>query len=683
MTHEPATRVSPSVGAACPASPTRDRRRGWLAVGACLGVAALLAAGPLFTDSMTFDEAAHLTAGMSYLRTGDFRLVPETPPLAQVWAALPLLATDARWPGSDTPGWANADIVRVERTWLFRLNDGERLLPLARSMILLTLLAVDLCIWASARRLFGPRAGMLALILAALCPTLLAHGHLVTADVPAALCFMLVLLTFTRYLERASALRLAALTGAATALCLVKFSWPLVLPALLLMAAIAVARTEPWSCPLVRTVGGRFDRSAAPALVRRSHRVLALGATVLVVGAGCWVGIWTCFGWRYAPFRGPDQARAMLPVLVDADGPPPATVAAAWESVLEGRDGQPRRGLTTTFIRSARTWRVLPEAYLYGAAWTIKFSDWWNPKYFQGEIRTRGWLAYFPLAFGLKTPLPTMPLCVAGLGAPLCRATPGRRSPALLVGLAGFSVVYVTVAIASRFNIGHRHLLPIYPPLLVLAGAAVGWWRYAAGRGLVLACAAWLLVGNLGTHPHYLSYFNELIGGPANGHLYLADSNLDWGQDLKRLAAYARRHPTEPIKLAYFGSADPTKYGFPCEALPSFLPFGEPAKLTAGTYVVSATQLLGVYSPLSTDDFWKRKGLEEYRSLSGSLSDTGPPDLRRHAPPALARMQRRYEVLRAARLINQLRRRQPDERIGCSLFVYRLTTTDVDELLRP
>ncbi len=193
----------------------------------------------------------------------------------------------------------------------------------------------------------------------------------------------------------------------------------------------------------------------------------------------------------------------------------------------------------------------------------------------------------------------------------------------------------------------------------------------------------WLLGANLWIHPHYLSYFNELIGGPANGHLYLADSNIDWGQDLKRLAAYARRHPEEKIKLAYFGSADPTRYGFACQALPSFLSWGRPAELEAGTYVVSVTQRLGVYYPLAREAWWK-SGLEEdylrcRQVLSRPLPGNATPQLREQYE-ATARY---YEQLRRGRLLNRLLHRPPDERIGYSLFVYRLTQAEVDAMLEP
>ncbi|MGH7870661.1 MAG: hypothetical protein ACREQO_00425 [Candidatus Binatia bacterium] len=93
-------------------------------------------------------------------------------------------------------------------------------------------------------------------------------------------------------------------------------------------------------------------------------------------------------------------------------------------------------------------------------------------------------------------------------------------------------VIYFTLAILSRFNIGIRHLLPIYPFLFVwIAGYASEPWRKGSGKkraGLVFL-GLWYLWSSLSSYPHYLSYFNELVDGAKNGHKVLLDSNLDWG----------------------------------------------------------------------------------------------------------------------------------------------------------
>ncbi|PIS17263.1 MAG: hypothetical protein COT59_01520 [Candidatus Nealsonbacteria bacterium CG09_land_8_20_14_0_10_42_14] len=70
----------------------------------------------------------------------------------------------------------------------------------------------------------------------------------------------------------------------------------------------------------------------------------------------------------------------------------------------------------------------------------------------------------------------------------------------------------------------------------------------------------WQAASVLAVSPHFLAYFNELAGGPDKGYLYTVDSNLDWGQDLKRLAKWVEENNIEKIKIAYFGGGEPNYY---------------------------------------------------------------------------------------------------------------------------
>ncbi len=110
----------------------------------------------------------------------------------------------------------------------------------------------------------------------------------------------------------------------------------------------------------------------------------------------------------------------------------------------------------------------------------------------------------------------------------------------------------------SGLNLGYRHLLPVTAVLAIAAGGLararlpVRWRRpVTVAVGLALA---WLVVGNTGAAPHWIGYFNEAAGGWRNGHRYLLDSNLDWGQDLLRLRARLAREPDEsPVWLLQAG----------------------------------------------------------------------------------------------------------------------------------
>jgi 4-amino-4-deoxy-L-arabinose transferase-like glycosyltransferase len=615
-------------------------------VTALVALGATLAVSSLREDSATFDEPAHLVAGFSYLKTGDFRLVPDHSPLARAWLALPA------WIGGvafdpDREAWRRGDFWAVGREWLFLQNEPDRLLVPARLMSVLLLLALNLAVYGAARACFGPRAGLLALACATLDPGLLAHGRLVTTDIPLGLGLLGGLFVLARALARFEAGRVGACVSVWALLPLTKMSGVVGLPAagaMALLFAFGAGR------------GLRARRTAQAALLA----LLVAGAAVLA--------IWGAYGWRYSIFgAGADGAAVLLPREV---GPPPSGMAEVWERVLVDAGGQPLPGPVIGFVRFARPRRLLPETYLYGLAYMQNSLQFRN-SYFRGRTTREGSALYFPAVFATKTPLALMVLTLAGLarlGREWRRASEEGRL--LLCGLVVLCGSAMISAVLSPLNLGHRHILPLEPALLVLAGAAAGWAPASSRRGRagLAAVLAWLLATTLAAHPHYLSYFNETIGGPGRAHAWFADSNLDWGQDLKRLAAFQAEHPGEPLHLAYFGSAIPAAYGVEARALPSFFDFGEPSDLGPGTYVASVTQLLGVYEPLAREDFWSRpETREDYRTLLAAASED--PALRVTAWRA-----------RGARLLQQLRRRRPDARIGWSLLVYRLQADEIDRL---
>ncbi|MGC9335495.1 MAG: hypothetical protein ACP5JJ_15190 [Anaerolineae bacterium] len=219
-----------------------------------------------------------------------------------------------------------------------------------------------------------------------------------------------------------------------------------------------------------------------------------------------------------------------------------------------------------------------------------------HPAFLMGERSGDGWRAYFPIALAIKTPLPTLIAALIGaVWLPLRR----RWWDWLTAFLPG--ALFMVVAMFSSLNIGYRHILPVVPFLILLLSACAEfpWQRLPftlAGASLAL----WLVVGTLRIHPDYLAYFNALAGGPAGGHRYLTDSNLDWGQDLKRLGDYLERRNIEQVHLSYFGNVDPTAYGIRYKPLPSHYSIGEVEGFTPfapepGIYAISVTNLSGQF----------------------------------------------------------------------------------------
>jgi hypothetical protein len=308
---------------------------------------------------------------------------------------------------------------------------------------------------------------------------------------------------------------------------------------------------------------------------------------------------------------------------------------------------------------------------------------------------------FFPVLLAVKTPAATLLMAGAGVGAGLGRWREGaagrylyRTAPLwVLIG------VYGGFALLSNLNIGHRHLLPIYPVLFLLAGGVVIWAR----RSRVVRMATLLLVLSLAAetlliHPHYLAYFNVPAGGPRRGWRIAVDSSLDWGQDLPLVRRWLddRQDPGEaPLYLSYFGTASPIHYGLEqARRLPSYSPADftatDPRPLGGCVYAVSVTMLQQVYN-LAALGRWNPEFERNYRRLrelarryEATAGDpAGRAALTREAgsPQRLAQALQVFEALRFGRLCTYLRQREPDAELGHSIHIYLLDDEQVREAL--
>jgi hypothetical protein len=184
--------------------------------------------------------------------------------------------------------------------------------------------------------------------------------------------------------------------------------------------------------------------------------------------------------------------------------------------------------------------------------------------------------------------------------------------------------IFFAVCVWTRLNIGHRHILPIYPFLFVLCGSlALEWqkWQPRVQQRTAVVALALIVISSVlvfappwrpaVVFPHYLAYFNELAGGPRNGYKNLVDSNLDWGQDLKGLKSWLeRKGVAEPINLCYFGVTDARHYGFPHVNLPGTFDTApsvtfEEARVP-GYVAISATHLQGLYFSEEGRAAWRK-----------------------------------------------------------------------------
>jgi len=205
--------------------------------------------------------------------------------------------------------------------------------------------------------------------------------------------------------------------------------------------------------------------------------------------------------------------------------------------------------------------------------------------FFLGEFAEYGWWYFYPVAFLLKTPPATL-LLLAGAVATLARE-PARVGRAIGVTLFVFVVI---VCFWVDIPAGLRYVLPLFPLLFVFTAAQLAPLARGARGLLVLAASAWLAVSSAVAHPHYLAYFSELAGGSRQGHRYLLDANLDWGQDLATLAHWLRERGNPPVWLAYFGAERPASYGMRARPLPG-------CRRVRGLVAISANVLQELYRP--------------------------------------------------------------------------------------
>ena len=258
-----------------------------------------------------------------------------------------------------------------------------------------------------------------------------------------------------------------------------------------------------------------------------------------------------------------------------------------------------------------RVYRSLGEHYDLG-----------HPSFAFGRVNDRGWWWYFPAAFLVKTPLPTLGLLALAATLVLGRLTRGSISPrhlwrrldASTLTLIIFPLGYAASSLLSSVNIGYRHLLPLLPFLAIGAAQAVSQLTPARGpsrlvrRTVGTVAIAWLIVGTVAALPTPLTYFNELAGGPANGYRYLVDSNLDWGQNLWDLRTWMADHGDETVRYAHYSPADPAAYGVEADFLPPdprAVPF-TPWRPEPGLYAIGATVLQGPYAPDLNTYAWFR-----------------------------------------------------------------------------
>jgi len=195
--------------------------------------------------------------------------------------------------------------------------------------------------------------------------------------------------------------------------------------------------------------------------------------------------------------------------------------------------------------------------------------------YFLGEISGAGWKSYFPIVYVIKEPLAFHILLIMALlylawlikkpfwYKPLKRIYSWIKSHFTEFAMLTFIVIYWAVSLKGNLNIGVRHLLPIFPFSILLVSRVTTLWLKPPFLKLktvsLILLLTWQAISVIAIYPYFLAYFNESVGGADQSYIYVVDSNLDWGQDLKRLSQWVDEKGIDKIYVDYSGGYD-TRY---------------------------------------------------------------------------------------------------------------------------
>lgn len=579
-------------------------------------------------ESTTMDEQAHIPSAYTYVKYNDMRLNPEHPPLLKDLAGIPLQFLNVKFP-TDDPGWTNG----INEQWtlgnkFIHSNDADAVIFWSRFPIILITLLLGFFIYKWTRELAGAAAGLLALVLYAFDPNILGHNHYVTTDLGIAAFIFISFYYFIKFIKNPS-WKNTILAGIFLGLAeLAKFSAVLLFPFFALIIVIyAIFKKKPAStrgnCLPVLLNQGESTRGG-PDFENASvfkYKLKKFGEYVwkyAIIIAICFVLIWILY--QYNTFNMPAEKVQDVARTVFGD----QGSGKIAKSVIIGMSQIPLlKGLSEYFL---------------GVFMVFARVEGGNTYYFFGHVSNQATPRYFPAVFILKETIPFLVLILFTGGYALYNLIKNiakekgnvivkswtRIKYYLQTGVAyyamlGFILLYSYLSITGNLNIGFRHLFPILPFAYVLVAKKTFDFlknikteqTLKTAKIILMVIIAWIIIEPAVFFPSYISYFNEFAGGPKNGYQYVADSNLDWGQDLKRLRNWVDEYninnpenPIDKIRVDYFGGSNPAYYFGD-----KFIPWHGEYGFTKGWVAVSATFIQeGIYKQ-------KRPGEKSYEWL--------------------------------------------------------------------
>lgn len=667
-----------------------------------------------------FDEPSHIGTGYHLLKYRDYRVSNGNLVLGPLLAGLPLQSQRVHPVDdsllariySDRQLPTSADFVLGINLLYKAGNVSQRMLWDGRLMMALCSVATIVIVGLWSSSIFGATAGPFASFLLACCPPFIALAGIIGADMPVTFCFTIAMFAVWRLLHAVTPTTCIGAGVACGLLAGAKLSAVLFAP----MVAALIA----W-----RMIGGGplhvgWTRGMPVAIISSRPRI-AGALLVAACGSLCvaWATIWSLYGFRYdaiAPGMHGSVDWSHLQRLGEL-----ARTNHSASMLLRG-------------VECARSAKMLPEAYLRDLS-VLPLITGARLSFLCGMVSVDGHWWYFPFTFILKSGLAFLSVLILAAWAAVGGDGSGRRWwrepwPYEMGPLLIFVIVYSTAAMSSSLNIGHRHLLPVYPFLAVFAGIIPGRlpavvntrWPVTVRKlaGWAIAICAGIGLDAALAHPHHLAYICPAMRPWAAPFQLVADSSLEWGQELPAVRRWLEKkcaNDESRAYFAYFGSVVPGAHPYDIKAvlLPGFFDNAPTllAPLEPGWYLVSATMLPPMYRreseidgrvpigpwcdeyerwyqghdrllreilAIENTDLRKQRMIERFDGLAEQY---GYPEKLRSLSDeekygVWAEGARFYDGLRFARLSCYLARRAPDDIIAESVLAYRLSRDELD-----
>ena len=532
----------------------RQQAPGWIAVALLITMFGFMR-GPAWQDSATVDETTFLSAGYADWNGYRYLMVPEHPPLAQMLPAVPLLFMDLKISPNAQALLDGRAGYPWTRPWMGPIRAWQELFPQGRD---------NWYFWALPEsQLFGQlfvydgtnngqamlfRGRLIQILLALSVGAVIFIGvRAATGNGWAALVGMACWTFNPNALAHGHLVTTDIGVTLGITVAVLLFAQFLTKPSKGTAVALLMKLTAVLLAPIYLGLAVLHWRS-----IRSAGRNFWKLAGVLVGAA--WVVLMLVYFPRWMPPPALPAAQAQ------------ALGVPGWFNIL--------RPL------------LIPADLFKSLGLTLGHSREGHDAYFLGEWSQKGWLGYYPATFFLKSSLAFVLATVVGLGlfARQWKATSLQERAAWLG--AGLFFLF---AMTSHVNIGIRHILPVLPLVCVGIGCAAA--RLRARLAVIAAgiLIAWQAVVAGTAYPCYLQFFSEAVGGAPNGYRYLADSNLDWGQDANRLKEFLDARGITHIYLNYFG----TQYSIENLKIPNDRVSAEQARhIKQGVLVVSASEWL-------------------------------------------------------------------------------------------